>query len=159
MLNKEDFYSVVKKTPLVSVDFIIKNNGKILLGYRNNNPARGTYFTPGGVIFKDEKINEAISRVLNDELGIDYNPIKNNIEFNGVFNHMYPNNFKDESFGTHYVCLSYIINLDLPLDEYGISVSDSQHDGIEWRSIETIINSNDVHPLVKEMINYGRKIK
>ena len=85
MLNKEDFYSVVKKTPLVSVDFIIKNNGKILLGYRNNNPARGTYFTPGGVIFKDEKINEAISRVLNDELGIDYNPIKNNIEFNDEF--------------------------------------------------------------------------
>jgi colanic acid biosynthesis protein WcaH len=157
MLNKEDFYSVVEKTPLVSVDFIIKNNGKILLGHRNNNPARGTYFTPGGVIFKDERVIDAISRVLWDELGIEYDLITSNIEFNGVFNHMYPNNFKDESFGTHYVCLSYIINLELPIEEYGISISDSQHDDIEWRGTEAIINANDVHPLVKEMINYNGK--
>lgn len=151
MLNKEDFYNVVEKTPLVSVDFIIKHNDKVLLGCRNNNPAKGTYFTPGGVIFKNEKVDDAIGRVLHDELGINYEMISN-VEFNGVFNHMYPNNFKDDSFGTHYVCLSYIIHLDLPLSEYGINISDPQHKDIEWRDVTTILESDDVHSLVKEMV-------
>lgn len=51
-LNKEDFYLVIEKTPLVSVDFFITTkDNKVLLGYRNNDPAYGTYFTTGGVIY------------------------------------------------------------------------------------------------------------
>jgi colanic acid biosynthesis protein WcaH len=152
-LNKKDFYRVIEKTPLVSVDFIIKSkDDKILLGYRNNNPARGTYFTPGGVIHKNELVGEAITRVLKNELGLDYESIKNYINFNRVYNHIYPNNFKNDLFSTHYVCLSYIINLPKQNDKYNITSKDKQHGSIAWYSHDEIIKSNKVHNYVKEMI-------
>ncbi len=152
-LNENDFYKVIENTPLVSVDFIIKSkDNKILLGYRNNNPAHGNYFTPGGVIYKNELVGEAITRVLKNELGLDYELVKNNIKFNRVYSHIYPNNFKDDLFSTHYVCLSYIIDLPQQNDNYNIVAQDKQHDSIVWYSHDEIIKSNKVHNYVKEMI-------
>ncbi|MCJ8315249.1 MAG: GDP-mannose mannosyl hydrolase, partial [Saccharospirillaceae bacterium] len=40
MLEKTLFQSIVKHTPLVSIDLIVRNSkGQILLGKRNNKPA------------------------------------------------------------------------------------------------------------------------
>tara|TARA_R110000868_G_scaffold265860_4_gene524753 strand:+ start:682 stop:1212 length:531 start_codon:yes stop_codon:yes gene_type:complete len=153
-LIPEDFYRVVEKTPLVSVDLIIKNkDNEIVLGYRNNNPAFSTYFTPGGVIRKNEKVDDAIKRVLKDEVGIEYDTIVNRITFNGVFNHFYDNNFTDDKFGTHYVCLSYIIdisNINIENTNNGSSY-DNQHSSIGWYSINDLKNNTEVHQYVKEM--------
>ena len=68
MLSKEDFISIVKNTPLVSIDLVIENKeGEILLGWRNNQPAKGYWFVPGGRIRKDENFRKAFNRILKTE--------------------------------------------------------------------------------------------
>ena len=153
-LITEEFYKVVEKTPLVSVDLIVKNkDNEIVLGYRNNNPAKNTYFTPGGVIRKNEKVDDAIKRILKDEVGIEYDTISDRITFNGIFNHFYDNNFADDIFGTHYVCLSYIIDIS----DIGINNNsegngyNNQHSSLDWYPINDIKNNTEVHQYVKEM--------
>lgn len=71
MLSTETFKTVVKSTPLVSVDLLVKNEKKFLLGRRVNSPAKGIFFTIGGRIYKDEEIKDAIKRIANDELDFD----------------------------------------------------------------------------------------
>jgi colanic acid biosynthesis protein WcaH len=48
-LEKDLFSTVIKSTPLVSIDLVVKNNrGQTLLGQRLNKPAKGFWFVPGG---------------------------------------------------------------------------------------------------------------
>ncbi|ELL8702496.1 GDP-mannose mannosyl hydrolase, partial [Escherichia coli] len=52
-LRQEDFATVVRSTPLVSLDFIAENSrGEFLLGKRTNRPAQGYWFVPGGRVQK-----------------------------------------------------------------------------------------------------------
>ena len=56
-LTDDKFLDVIKATPLVAIDLIIKNSsGFVLLGKRFNRPARGFWFVPGGRIRKDETL-------------------------------------------------------------------------------------------------------
>lgn len=42
MLDRETFKTIVDKTPLISIDLVVKNTaGKVLLGQRLNRPAQG----------------------------------------------------------------------------------------------------------------------
>ena len=63
-LSKEEFELVVRHTPLVSIDFVIKNHeNQCLLGLRKNAPAAGFWFNLGGRIYKNEIIDEALDRI------------------------------------------------------------------------------------------------
>jgi len=65
MLNEENFSSVIKSTPLISIDLIVRNlKGEVFLGNRVNDPAKDYWFVPGGRIFKDETRAQAFSRIL-----------------------------------------------------------------------------------------------
>ena len=69
-LDRATFLEVVRNTPLVSVDLIVRDSrGRVLLGLRNNAPARHSWFTPGGRICKNERIVDAVGRVALEELG------------------------------------------------------------------------------------------
>ena len=72
-LNKDQFINVVRDTTLISIDLCIKNKSSVLLGRRKNAPAKGSFFVPGGRIRKNEKINEALERILLDETGLKRN--------------------------------------------------------------------------------------
>ena len=86
MLDKQIFEVVVKSSPLVSIDLIVKNEDKVLLGKRVNNPAKGYFFSVGGRIFKNEKINDAMARIAQAELGVS---LQSAPKFIGVFEHFY----------------------------------------------------------------------
>ena len=61
-LRQEDFATVVRSTPLVSLDFIVENSrGEFLLGKRTNRPAQGYWFVPGGRVQKDETLEAALA--------------------------------------------------------------------------------------------------
>jgi len=48
-LSQEDFATVVRSTPLISIDLVVENErGEFLLGQRTNRPAQGYWFVPGG---------------------------------------------------------------------------------------------------------------
>ena len=68
-LRQEDFATVVRSTPLVSLDFIVENSrGEFLLGKRTNRPAQGYWFVPGGRVQKDETLEAAFERLTMAEL-------------------------------------------------------------------------------------------
>jgi len=47
-LPQSDFRSVVKNTPLIAIDLIITDpSGAVLMGWRENEPAKETWFVPG----------------------------------------------------------------------------------------------------------------
>ena len=65
-MKKEDKHilEIIKATPLVSIDLIIRNpSHKILLGKRINRPAKDYWFVPGGRIIKNETIAHALKRI------------------------------------------------------------------------------------------------
>ncbi len=97
-IEGETFKSVIENTPLVSVDLIVKNDDKVLLGKRVNRPAKDFWFTLGGRVFKNEMINSAIVRIAKMELGIELTATP---KFIGVFEHLYDDSIFDHV-STHY---------------------------------------------------------
>ena len=63
MLSKEKILNIIKNTPLIAFELLIKCNHKYLVGMRNNEPAKGYYFNPGGRIYKNETIESACKRI------------------------------------------------------------------------------------------------
>ena len=100
-LDDNTFKNVIKNTPLISIDLIIQNEkSEYLVGKRNNRPARGFWFVPGGRIQKDESLDNGFARLTNNEIGIER--MRNESIFLGIFEHFYDDNFYDSAFSTHY---------------------------------------------------------
>jgi len=68
---RSDYLSVIRHTQLISVDLIVECSGGLLMGFRNNSPAKGTFFVPGGRVFKHESMGAAVERVMKDEVNVE----------------------------------------------------------------------------------------
>src|SRR6185369_10705904 len=110
MLPKETFDLVVRHTPLVSFDLLVRDGqGRLLLGRRANRPAQNTWFVPGGCIEKDERLAAAFRRITRMELGVEID--LSTTRFVGYFEHLYPDNRSGlPGFGTHYIVLAHEIS-------------------------------------------------
>jgi len=112
ILSEEEFGRIVRCTPIVSIDIIIRDpERKVLLGLRNHEPAKGYHFVPGGRIRKGELIEEAFARILATETACraDFESAR----FLGVYQHMYSTSrFGEPQVGTHYVFLAYELSLN-----------------------------------------------
>ena len=141
MLDDQTFKMVVDSVPLISIDIFPNKGGKVLLGKRLNKPAQGYFFSIGGRVGKNEALNNAMARIVLSELNIE---LKSTPRFMGVFEHFY-NDGIYEDVSTHYVNLAYEYKteefLDPPVE---------QHSEYQWFSIEELLNSNQVHPYVKD---------
>jgi colanic acid biosynthesis protein WcaH len=105
-LDKELFSKVIKNTPLVSIDLVVKNNrGQTLLGQRLNKPAKGFWFVPGGRILKDEALAAAFKRLTLDELGEVFNIEQASLL--GPYDHFYDDNVFGDEFSSHCVRTGY----------------------------------------------------
>ena len=143
-LDVETFKTVVFSTPLISMDFVIKNSqGQILLGRRNNRPAQGFWFVPGGRILKDETFSIAFSRLTLAELGQELSITE--ARFIGPYQHFYQDNFSDSNFSTHYVVMGYQLALDLKL----VNLPVEQHQDYQWWDESELLDSDKVHPNTK----------
>jgi colanic acid biosynthesis protein WcaH len=142
MLPGDTFKIVTAATPLISIDFIVKNkNGNILLGKRVNRPAQGFWFVPGGRVLKDEPFELAFKRLIKAELGLS----KVVSTFKGVYQHFYEDNFSEDKFTTHYVVLAYEIYFNDKLS----SLPDEQHSEYQWMSQSDLLMHNEVHTHTK----------
>ncbi|TKB43546.1 NUDIX hydrolase [Thalassotalea mangrovi] len=56
-----------------AVAAVIIHNGKILLTQRQRQPGKGLWDLPGGFVDPGESLTQALSREINEELGIDIN--------------------------------------------------------------------------------------
>ena len=135
-LSQEDFATVVRSTPLISIDLIVENErGEFLLGKRTNRPAQGFWFVPGGRVQKDETLSDAFERLTLAELGLKL-PMAAG-QFYGVWQHFYDDNFSGEDFSTHYIVLGF----RLRVSENDLQLPDVQHDAYRWLTIEEILAS------------------
>lgn len=68
---EEDLYKkILEAIPVVCVDALIVHNDEFLLGRRQNKPAKGEWFTPGGRVMKGETLVDAIVRKVREETGL-----------------------------------------------------------------------------------------
>jgi colanic acid biosynthesis protein WcaH len=145
LLSHADLSTVVRLAPLIAIDFILRNpQGEVLLGRRNNEPAKGTFFVPGGIILKNEPLREAFTRLLQRETGL---PARlDQARFLGVYEHFYPNNrFGDAGYGTHYIVLGYAMKIADP----GAIQGDDQHSEMRWWSERDLLASAEVQDNTK----------
>lgn len=150
MLSPEDFRQVVRNTPLIAIDLIIENaEGETLLGWRNNLPAKGYWFVPGGRIRKDEHFREAFSRIVHSETGLSY--ALDDAVFLGIYEHLYPEeNFSgDPGFGTHYIVIAYRIKLKGSIP----ALPDEQHTDYWWAPLDDLLEDPNVHGNTKNYFN------
>jgi colanic acid biosynthesis protein WcaH len=144
-LEPQDFERVVRFTPLVSIDILVRSkDGHVLLGRRKNEPARNSFFVPGGRITKNESLEAAFKRITAAELGVQRE--LRQARFIGVYEHVYKENvFGKEGFGTHYVVLAY----ELVLTEAPASWPTQQHEDYFWKTEQEVLDWPAVHEYTK----------
>jgi colanic acid biosynthesis protein WcaH len=142
-IDKDTFLTVVASTPFVSIDLIVRNEiDQVLLGYRRNRPAQDYWFVPGGRIRKNERTQDALRRIAENELGI----FADKGDLIGVFDHFYDDNFYGESgIGTHYVVCA--VQFHIRSDTH--FTPDNQHALLKWWDMAELLTSADVHPNTK----------
>lgn len=139
-LKPEDFATVVRSTPLISIDLIVENaEGEFLLGKRNNRPAQGYWFVPGGRVQKDETLAAAFTRLTQAELGVALALSAG--QFHGVWQHFYDDNFSGTDFTTHYVVLGFRVKLEKGASQ----LPDAQHNDYRWLSKAALLAADNVH--------------
>ena len=109
----------------------------MFLGKRLNSPAKDYFFVPGGRIRKNEKIEFALNRIMDEEIGCRPRKIED-FKFLGVYEHFYDDNFLNtEDFTTHYVVLAYLIDFR-NLINFPSQINQIQHSEYIWYSPKKI---------------------
>ena len=70
-IPESEYRTIAEYVPIVSVDLLVFHSGGLLLLRRENEPAKGEWFVPGGTVLKRETLRQAVHRVANEELGVD----------------------------------------------------------------------------------------
>ena len=156
-LSEDVFSSACAALPLVSIDLMITRPGnqgrELLLGLRNNRPAQGWWFTPGGRIRKNEPLPTALRRVAQDEIGLNLEWL-NRAELLGAWDHFYPDSAFNPHISTHYVNLPYALHLSAE-DAQNLKPptgADVQHQSWKWISIAEAQGDQKVHEYVRAVM-------
>ncbi len=70
--------------PIPGVAAIIVKKGKVLLTMRGNEPSKGKWGIPGGVVELGETMEEAVVREVREETGVDCRPVKRLTVFDSI---------------------------------------------------------------------------
>ena len=138
----DEWRTIVANVPLVSVDLVIEHDGGVILGKRQNEPAKGEWFVPGGTVLKNESRTDAVHRVAKDELGesvgID--------DCLGTYEHLYETADVDGVDSKHYLATGY--RCHFTCDNPDI-VSDEQHSDFQVFHPPF----ENLHPYVEQYLN------
>lgn len=118
----ETFRTIVEHVPLVSVDLLVDHDGGLVFGKRTNEPVKGEWFAPGGIVFKNETRREAVHRIAEAELGTE---VRIEMEL-GTYEHLYDSSEFDDIDSKHYLATAYIVT---PLSDQ--FEPDDQHASLE----------------------------
>jgi len=132
------YSDILANVPISCVDFCLVSEGKILLVYRKDFPAKDQWWVPGGRVYKGEMMRETVERKCMEELCIDC--------FVGPIVHTDETIFSDGPLGqcTHSINSCF---LAYPKDSQNI-ILDSRHADYRW--VNTI--DSYLHDYVKECL-------
>jgi len=69
-IPEETFATCLEHVPQPCVDLVVEYDGGVLLVCRQNEPASGEWFWPGGRLYKGERLEDAAVRIAREELGL-----------------------------------------------------------------------------------------
>mgnify|MGYP002763631389 CR=1 FL=1 len=101
----DEYVVIAKHVPIVSVDLLVHHNGGLLLGKRQNKPAKNTWFVPGGTVIKGESRRQAAHRVAKEEIGSDI-IIDEHL---GVYDHMYETAEAESVESKQYLATAFVV--------------------------------------------------
>lgn len=104
----DDWRTIVANVPIVSVDLVVLAPDGVVLGRRQNEPARGEWFVPGGRVHKGEALEDAVHRIAEEELGADVE-IRERL---GAYEHRYDTADVADAGGKHYVPVAFVVTTD-----------------------------------------------
>lgn len=151
LLPPDKFVSACSALPLISIDWVVTNSRReMLLGLRNNAPARGWWFTPGGRIRKNEALAAAKQRIALDELGLPA-ALLYSARLMGAWDHFYSDSAFDPDVSTHYVNLPHWLAIR---DDNAASLTlpagmTEQHGRWQWLPLDRAAKDETVHPYVR----------
>lgn len=137
----DEWETIVRNVPLISVDLVILYQDGVLLGLRENEPAKGKWFVPGGTVLKNEQRTDAVHRVAQEELGVDV-LIERRI---GTFEHFYQTSEIEGVDSKHYLATAFVVTAE----NEEIS-PDEQHSQIQV--VEPPFN--ELHPYVQQYLDH-----
>lgn len=145
VLPKEEYARIMSTTPIPAVDIIVTNgNGHVLLGRRNDHPAKGYWFVPGGRLLRDETIQEAVHRISMRELGVPLAPGR----ALGVYHHRHTTDAMGTDTGCHYVV--FAVSACWPSSEAVHPVpADDSHENLRFWSVHSLLADAAVHEFTK----------
>lgn len=137
MIDKELFEKCVDNLPILCVDGLIISGNKILLLKRNNEPAKGEWWFPGGRVFKNETLDDAIIRKSKEETNLDVVIEKQLCVYETIFEKK------------HTVNVCYVLSLTSSF----IKLNDD-HIEFDWFDLMNLpILDDRVHQVIKKYIN------
>lgn len=120
-IDEETWEDIVRNVPIVSVDLVVLVDGGVALAKRQNHPAKGEWFVPGGRVHKGEMLKDTVDRIAYEEFGIKVEIV----ESLGAFQHLYDESDISDSGGKHYFANGFVVKTtDKP------TVSDDQHGSV-----------------------------
>lgn len=140
-IEQELYDKILGHMPIACVDIAIVANGAVLLVRRNDQPARGHWWVPGGRVLKGERMRETALRKAREEVGLDCHV--------GPIVHSAETIFADGPRGIpvhsiNHCFLLYPVESSVPLE---VSLDD-HHRGWKWVTAVP----DDVHPYVAQCL-------
>ncbi len=138
-----DLYSqILEHMPVPCVDFVLVQNGKVLLTYRTEEPAKDRWWIQGGRMYKNERLQEAVFRLAEREIGTRNIRIIKQFGAYEFFSKTAPFDVKS---GIHDVAIVFLAE---PLEANFTPRLDKTHKKFRW--IESI--EKDLDPYVKKAL-------
>ena len=152
-LDLPTFTTVVAASPLVSMDLVlVRDQREVLLGLRSNRPAQGYWFVPGGRIYKSERMQAALQRIAQTELGLGDALGRGQVrpQWLGSYEHFYDDSFSGQpGVSTHYVVLAHVLHVPAGFEPPS---RDAQHQDWRWWPLAEAARSEQVHRFSRDYL-------
>lgn len=133
------YHQIIECLPIACVDIAIIARGSVLLVKRNDPPAKGEWWLPGGRVFKGETMRQTAKRKALEEVGIECHV--------GPIVHTAETIFPDgpEGIPVHSINSCFML---YPVGDFTVKL-DSHHSGGMWISLI----HDGLHPYVKQCLS------
>jgi len=140
-IPQELYNQILREVPIACVDIAIVAGGSILLVRRQDAPAAGQWWVPGGRVLKGEKMKETARRKAREEVGLDCHV--------GPIIHTAETIFEDGPHGiaVHSINSCFLLYPVLPAAETRVCL-DGHHGGFRW--VGTV--PRGLHPYVEQCL-------
>lgn len=141
-INNLKYKKIIEYMPICCVDVVICHCNKILLVYRNTEPAKNEWWFPGGRVYKNERLEEAAIRKAYEEVGIKVQIVK----MIGIYETMFNKGpFDDLKSGVHTINICFLVKPTL--ENFKIKIDDTISD---YRWIDKI--EDNLNPYVEKVL-------